>query len=454
MPAVPHPSLVEPANSLRRQVGYNIGAQGLRILSTFVITGLVLRSLDAHNVALYLLAQSAAMISSRLVVFGLNRSVVAAAAEGIAPATLIEETSKALLVNAARVVLVIPAMALGLWLAGLHSAQLIPVTLLVFAWAVVSGSGVVFAEVARSRDQLVWPALLQGINGGLAAGVLNVVALLGLVIFGHFGLIAAIASTVVAITVPVGLYLSQNRRTAGGASTDSSMVHANRTGIDQRWLRDRGREAGRAQLATVIGADLDLWVVGLLLGPVPAASYGLAKRLAAQFGLVPHVVATSAMPRVISSVVDEEPERYRQGLFRSAVLSSLVAGIGVLAVALFLEPTLRLAGSTVVDNVVPLTLLLAVPSIALAVTGSPGYLLQALPDSDICRMLNVRALLLAALCLPIIATSGPTEIGIGVALTHATIWGFVVLAEWQVLQRLYGLDSSIIRLSRGRPNLA
>lgn len=413
----------------------NLGTQGARVALTGLITVFHLILLSPENLGKTYLSQSGAFIMARAIVFGLNRAGALLSAEQ-GPEIGVLVTTRACLRNA---LIVAPigtsALVAVQTSSGVALTEAIALGSLSALWALFAALSVVFAEVFRFSDRQIWALSLQGALGGLAAGVVAAAALL---LVGVLAESLDATKTVLIMTsssaLPVILAISR--------------FLPRRTRLELRGVQHETRSAslspGAAQTAQLVITELPLWICSSVLGPAQAAAYGLASRIAAQSGTIPHVVATATSPAALSALQHDELRPALQRRLARIYTPVALLGMGGLTLLYVVSRIFEARLPYTAVKAAELLPIVGLPYVAMALAGCPGYVLQLSRHAR----LSVHAQLTGLGVLGTgLASSVHFQLGLtGFAAAAASAGVSSFALEWFFARRHLAFDASLANL--------
>ncbi len=276
------------------------------------------------------------------------------------------------------------ALALSLMMGALGGAILIPVAYVYFtSGQTVQTDGAsmvaILAILALGIVAVNLSSLLTGIlrtrvdhtalNVVTAcSGVLLQVAPLLVALWWSNGLLYLLASAIVARLLPLPLFYAMTCRALGARLWPS---------LDQtemRALTSFGVWVTVSSLVSPLMSALDRFVLGIVQGPAPVASYSLGLQLSERTSVVPGAIVASYFP-VYAAATHEERKRVSQSFFGK--YSLLIAGMTVLIIVLS-GPFLRIwVGEEVARTATPVAIIVALGFWANMMARLPFMHLQA-----------------------------------------------------------------------------
>lgn len=421
-----------------RPVGANIVAQLVRIVSTLAILLVLTRRLTLGELGGYLLAQSLAISGARVFEFGLARAVVPYSVERNGPiGRALMAATQAMLLNYLIFGAVHVVFSLVL-LRGVSSGLIggLAWVFLVQLWGVSIGLSQVWAEVYRAHGRDYAAGVFHGVSGGALAGVFSLLLIVALSLLDRLtGTSAAVAGSA-AVVMSVLVAALTTGRPAGRPVPFAEV----------RSLARVGRPAGFSQMVVFGVLESPIWAATLAFGEAGSAPLILARRLAAQASMLPHVFANTISVDSYRSLLSER---------RSAHLSRVAMWFSVLGIVSLGSLIVVVAYPSIVAGVLGRDLrgvgaylaFFAAPSVVMSVLGAPGHLVQmserARQSAWIATIIGGGALMGQA--TGVLLSSEWLMIGV-----FATASISMITVDYLILRRYYGFDRSPLGMVLGR----
>jgi O-antigen/teichoic acid export membrane protein len=211
--------------------------------------------------------------------------------------------------------------------------------------------------------------------------------------------------------------------------------------LDPRGIRAMLRE-GRPLLVTSIGsrviAGADVVIVGTLLGPLPAADYGIALKIAALVAVPLAVINALAPHRVASRIQSAEGvDILQEWLTRKARISSLASAVVLIGLAAVGRPALVLMFGSEYASAYSVMIVLGAGQLVNALVGPSELTLINLGFRRVVALNNILfASALIVLCSLAAVATGNAAI---VAASAAGCMAIENLVGWQMLRSRTGL---------------
>lgn len=241
--------------------------------------------------------------------------------------------------------------------------------------------------VAAEAIRLVWSEALRGLGylgagtalGNMGRSVLFLLVCISIGVFQVTGLVEAVGlmavpSCLVAIIAAnvLGIRRRQLARESGTRRNLTATYHAPKSWA--QWLRT-GTPLMLSSIASLGISQGDVLLVGLILGPTSAATYGVALRVANTLALPLYASAFMAAPHIAGALTSNLRDQGEAVVRRLTFLQTSLSLVALLLLGLFGNDVIGLVAGTGFSDGTPILLILMAGTLVNAATGPSGDVL-------------------------------------------------------------------------------